>query len=175
MTHRSRLSYANVASTLALTLVVGGGTAYAAGLVRTDDLARGAVTTPKLAPGAVTGPKVEDGSLGLADLATAPLSSAVTRRVVVFITATPGQDGTVRERTVLCRDGETVLGGGYEIVKDVVVDGRPNTSVAASRPTVDGTGTEPQDGEEPRGWYVEARRDLGTSESVFAGWVLCGS
>jgi hypothetical protein len=56
---RARLTYVNLTSTLALALVVGGGTAYAAGL------APGSVGTEQLQKGAVTGPKVRNGSLSV--------------------------------------------------------------------------------------------------------------
>jgi hypothetical protein len=77
---RNRLTYANVMSTLAIVLVIGGGGAYAAkqalkknsvttpkiknGAVTDSKLAAGAVTNSKLAPGAVTGDKLAPGALG---------------------------------------------------------------------------------------------------------------
>jgi len=52
------LSYANVASTLALVVAVtGGGAAYAAATIHTKDIANGAVTAAKLHDGAVTAGK----------------------------------------------------------------------------------------------------------------------
>ena len=70
---RSRLTYANVVSTICLCLVVGGGTAYAAatvfsgdivdGQVKTVDLGNGAVVTAKLADAAVSTGKVLDNHL----------------------------------------------------------------------------------------------------------------
>jgi hypothetical protein len=75
---RQRLTYANVMSTLAVFLVLGGATAFAAskigarqlesGAVKTSKIAKGAVTTPKLKDGAVTGGKVKNGSLTGADI-----------------------------------------------------------------------------------------------------------
>jgi hypothetical protein len=85
---RPRLTYANVVSTLALFLVLGGGAAFAAkklttndikkGAIKTKLLAKNAVTNAKLAKNAVkerniaanavTGAKVKDGSLTPADL-----------------------------------------------------------------------------------------------------------
>ena len=80
-----RLTYANVASTLALVIALGGGTAYAAntvfstdivdGQVKTVDLGKGAVTTPKLRAGAVTSTEVLDGTLSSTDLADNTVSS----------------------------------------------------------------------------------------------------
>jgi hypothetical protein len=75
---RPRLTYANVMSTLAVVLALGGATAFAAskigtrqirsGAVKTGKLAREAVTTGKIKNGAVTGAKVKDGSLTGADI-----------------------------------------------------------------------------------------------------------
>jgi len=74
MNLRSRLSYANVVATLALILVVGGGTVYAASQlgknsVKSKQIAKGAVKTSDLAKKAVTSPKVKDGTITAADLA----------------------------------------------------------------------------------------------------------
>lgn len=77
-----RLSYANVAATLALVVAIGGsgGAAYAVsknsvrsthivnGQVKTKDLAKRAVKSPKIAPNAVNGSKIANGSIGTADL-----------------------------------------------------------------------------------------------------------
>jgi hypothetical protein len=65
---RSRLTYANVAATLALFLVIAGGTVYAASElgrndVKSKNIAKGAVKTSDLHGNAVTGPKVKDGSI----------------------------------------------------------------------------------------------------------------
>ncbi|MBX5441219.1 MAG: hypothetical protein IRZ32_06785 [Solirubrobacteraceae bacterium] len=70
---RPRLTYANVASSLALFLAVSGGTAIAAATIGTKDIKNGAVTTSKIANGAVTGAKVKNGSLTAADFAPGSL------------------------------------------------------------------------------------------------------
>jgi hypothetical protein len=85
------VTYANVASTLALVVALSGG-AYAAGLVGTSQLKNGAVTAPKIAaravtsqklgPGAVVGGKIKTGAVTsgkIADGSVAPsdLSGAV--------------------------------------------------------------------------------------------------
>jgi len=64
---RPRLTYANVASSLALFLAVSGGTAIAAATIGTKDIKNRAVTSSKIANGAVTGAKVRNGSLTAAD------------------------------------------------------------------------------------------------------------
>jgi hypothetical protein len=53
MPKRSGLTYANIVSTLALFLAVGGGAAYAAGRIHSGDIAPNAVKSSDLAPGAV--------------------------------------------------------------------------------------------------------------------------
>lgn len=74
MSNRPRLTYANVVSTLALFLALGGGAAYAASKVQSGDLAPGAVrtssvfkraiTSGKLAVGAVRSNQITDGAVG---------------------------------------------------------------------------------------------------------------
>jgi hypothetical protein len=72
---RKRLTYANVMSSIAVFLVVGGATALAAGhlgknTVGTKQLKNNAVTTAKIKKGAVTGAKVNLTSLGTVPTAT---------------------------------------------------------------------------------------------------------
>lgn len=70
--HRPRLTYANVASTLALVLAasgVGWAATLPAGSVGTTQLRPASVTASRLAANAVSSPKVADGSLAGADIA----------------------------------------------------------------------------------------------------------
>src|SRR3954451_2014635 len=65
----SKLTYANVMSTVAVVLAVGGGaTAIAMSLpknsVKSKQIAKGAVTTKKIAKDAVTGDQVKESTLG---------------------------------------------------------------------------------------------------------------
>ena len=72
---RSHFIYSNVMSTLAVFVVLAGGTAWAAGKVGTSDLKNGAVTTKKLHGGAVTTKKIQGGAVAtgkFADDAVAP-------------------------------------------------------------------------------------------------------
>ena len=71
---RPRLTYANVAATLALVLAIGGGTVYAAVKLGKDDvksknIAAGAVKKKDLGKNAVTSPKVKNGGIEAEDLA----------------------------------------------------------------------------------------------------------
>jgi hypothetical protein len=73
---RSRLSYANVVATVALFLVLSGGTVYAAVQLGKDDvrskhIAPGAVQSSELDEDAVTSPKIRDGSVKPDDLSGA--------------------------------------------------------------------------------------------------------
>jgi hypothetical protein len=85
MNLRSRLTYANVAATIALFLAIGGGTVYAVGLgsndVHSRNIAPKAVKASDLAKNAVSSPKIKDGGVKPADLAAgiiAGISSDVT-------------------------------------------------------------------------------------------------
>jgi hypothetical protein len=76
---RKRLTYANVMSTLAVFLVVAGGSALAAGTlgkntVGTKQLKNNAVTGAKIKNGAVTGSKIAAGAVGASSINTAGLT-----------------------------------------------------------------------------------------------------
>lgn len=75
---RKRLTYANVMSSVAVFLVLGGGAAFAAGQlgknsVGSKQLKKNAVTTAKIKKGAVTGAKVKAGSLKASNFAAGQL------------------------------------------------------------------------------------------------------
>ena len=65
---RSSLSYANVASSLALFLAVGGGTAVAAATISSSDIQNSAVTKSKIARNAVSASKIANGAVSNRDL-----------------------------------------------------------------------------------------------------------
>jgi hypothetical protein len=83
---RRHLTYANVMSTLAVFLAVGGGAAYAAntvfstdivnGEVKTPDIASNAVVTGKIGNGAVTNAKIGDGAVTNAKIGDGAVTSA---------------------------------------------------------------------------------------------------
>ena len=85
MPNRPSLTYANVVSTLALFLALGGGFAYAADKVRSGDIAAGAVRTSdifkravvsgKLAKGAVRSNQIADGAVSAQQLAAGAVGS----------------------------------------------------------------------------------------------------
>ena len=75
---RKRLTYANVMSSLAVFLILGGATAFAAvqlgkNTVGSKQLKRGAVTTAKIKKGAVTNAKIKPGSLKASSFAAGQL------------------------------------------------------------------------------------------------------
>lgn len=98
MTFRPRLTYANVISTVALFLALGGGVAYAAGKVHSSDIAPGAVrtsdifkravTTGKLAIGAVRSNQIAAGAVGAQELGAGAVGPG-NLQFPVFLAASP--------------------------------------------------------------------------------------
>jgi hypothetical protein len=86
MPNRPRLTYANVVSTLALFLTLGGGFAYAAGKIQSGDIAAGAVRTSdifkraivsgKIAKGAVRSNQIADGAVSAKQIGAGAVGSA---------------------------------------------------------------------------------------------------
>jgi hypothetical protein len=104
---RTRLTYANVMSSIAVFLILGGATAIAASKIGTSQLKAGAVTTgkikkeavttSKIKKNAVTGAKVNEGTLGTVPSATSATSAGNAGTVngqsanKIFTTLTEGQ------------------------------------------------------------------------------------
>jgi hypothetical protein len=76
---RPRITYANVVSTIALGLAIGGGTAYAATKIGTSNIRYHAVTGSKVAVNAVTASKVKNSALSGSDIRDNSLTSAEIR------------------------------------------------------------------------------------------------
>ena len=73
----SRLTYANVMSTIAFVIAFGGGTAYASHLVvESSDIVDGQVKAVDLANSSVTSAKIRDGAVATADLADGAVTGA---------------------------------------------------------------------------------------------------
>jgi hypothetical protein len=90
----SRLTYANVVSTICLFLLLGGGAAWAA-----TSLPKNSVGTKQLKKGAVTGAKVKDGSLTGADINASTLGqvpSAATAGTATSAAHATGADTATR-------------------------------------------------------------------------------
>ena len=94
---RKRLTYANVMSSIAVFLVIGGATAFAAGLAKnsvgTKQLKKNAVNTAKIKKNAVTAAKIKNGAVGESKLA----DNAVTTNKVAdnAVTTTKIADNAV--------------------------------------------------------------------------------
>jgi hypothetical protein len=75
MPNKSRLTYSNVVSTLALFLALSGGVALAAGKVHTNGIFKRAVTSGKLALDAVRSNQIADGAVNARQIASATIGS----------------------------------------------------------------------------------------------------
>jgi len=76
---RPRITYANVVSTIALALAIGGGTAYAATKIGTRNIRYHAVTGSKLANNSVTASKVKNKALSGSDIRDNSVTSTQIR------------------------------------------------------------------------------------------------
>jgi hypothetical protein len=83
---RAHMTYANVVSTIALALVLGGGTAYAAIKIGTSNIRYHAVTASKLANNSVTASKVKNSALSGSDLRNNSVTSADIRTGTLLAT-----------------------------------------------------------------------------------------
>jgi hypothetical protein len=130
----TRLTYANVISTLALFLALGGG-AYAAvklpsnsvttkqikpGAIKASDLGKGSVTLSKIKGNAVDGSKLINDSLKGADinestLGVVPAAAALGRVDYETATNTGNPGSTSIKATATCPGGFTVVGGGASL------------------------------------------------------------
>ena len=73
---RRRLTYANVMSSIAVFLVLGGGAAYAAKKIGSHELRGGAVTTAKIKRNAVTRSKIKAQAISTAKIAKGAVTNA---------------------------------------------------------------------------------------------------
>lgn len=172
---RRRLSYANIASTLALFIALGGvsyaATVLPANSVGTPQLQNSAVTAKKIANGTVTSRKVKDASLLAKDFAPGQLPAGAAgpqgakgdpgpagsnggTRVVVHSAHLAGGTGQVN-----CSPGERATGGG--VTGDSILD-----IVTADEPAPN-SGT-------PTGWRGSIRRAGGAFSSGTV-YVICAS
>lgn len=107
MRNRPRLTYANVVSTVALFLALGGGAVYAAGKIRsgeiaagavkTQDIFRRAVTSGKLAVGAVRSNQIAAGAVGAEQIGAATVAPANLAFPVSFVTSPRGGSAPVSQ------------------------------------------------------------------------------
>jgi hypothetical protein len=163
---RSKLTYANVISTLCLFLLLGGGAAYAANAlpknsVGAKQLKKGAITPAKLTPAtikALTGPAGPQGAPGI------PGAPGATNVVVRLGKPELGV------AFVKCQPNEVAVGGGgYSLPNDSYIWGsRPYT---AANDNPEGITNE---GEKPIGWRVGGEDPEGHEVEVRA-YAVCAS
>lgn len=133
---KPRATYANVTSTLALIVALGGTSAYAANTIGSADIRPGAVKSSDLGNNAVSSAKVKDGSLQVNDLdASARSSASQARRSGNSPALGPGTHSVV---TLPLKAGQYVVLGstGYQPSNGaarVVCRLRLNASGIASR------------------------------------------
>jgi hypothetical protein len=109
---RRRLTYANVMSTIAVFLCLGGATAVAAGAlgknsVGSRQLKAKSVTTGKIANNAINGAKVANGSLTGADINVGALGTVPAATTA----SSAGNSNTVGGHAAACPGGTTLIGG----------------------------------------------------------------
>jgi hypothetical protein len=188
---RKRLSYANVMSSIAVFLVLGGAA------VAATQLPKNSVGTKQLRRNAVTSAKVKDGSLQQADFAqgtllrgpkgdagkrgpkgatgatgpTGPQGVPGATNVVVrtnqVLFLEDGSQGTVRAD---CESGEKVVGGG-------AASDQPDMNIYISAPTTGGGNTLAAEGDTLSGWLAGYKDNSGVDDPFdsVTVYVLCAS
>src|SRR5260221_13848536 len=129
---RRHLTYANVMSSIAVFLMLGGATAFAATKIGANELKansiktgkivkeavtagklkNGAVTETKIAKNAVTGEKVKDGSLSASDINLGTLGTVPTATNPLNLGGTPASGyakTTLEKIQFICAPGEPAL------------------------------------------------------------------
>ncbi|MDP2774442.1 MAG: hypothetical protein Q8O61_12890 [Nocardioides sp.] len=117
---RPPLTYANVASTLAVTIALGTSSAYAAGLVTSRDIKNGTIRSVDIAnrtikqkdvtPGSLGSQAIKDRSIKVRDLAYAGVSD------VEWVTVTEESGSFVRNvAAAVCPAGKDVIGAYAEV------------------------------------------------------------
>lgn len=168
---RTKLTYANVVSTLCLFILLGG-TAYA-----TLSLPKNSVGPKQLKPSSVTGPKVKNGSIAAADLKQNAIAALVqatsytkTESDARYLRGTVVEtksfklgegSGESSSKEVACPAGYQAVGGGVDTSNT-----GGNILVTASTPTFNGSRPEQSIGEgehkegPANGWFgAIARKD----------------
>ena len=185
---RSRLTYANVMSTLGVFILLGG-TSYAVtqidrNSVKSKHIRNGQVKRPDLARNAVVSSKVRDGRLLLQDFAPGQLGAGPQGQQgpqgppVGLVTVQHEQasadlaDNTSASLNVHCPDGQTALGGGF--TGDPETPEETNTGSARPRQADGGT---PSDNDTFTGWRATT---INTAGGATAGirpevWVICAA
>jgi hypothetical protein len=125
----------------------------------------------------VQGPKGDTGAIGpQGPKGDTGVAHVTTRTAGIAFTANGGF-GEYKDGAAMCQAGETVVGGGYRLgdhqSMGVGSGFVPVFAAVQSRPA-NASGEPALNGQEPRGWYVEAQKGTDTDGSV-AITVLCAS
>lgn len=118
---RQRLTYANVMSSIAVFLVLGGGAAYAAKKIGSSQLKGASVTTAKIKRGAVTASKIRKGAVKANKISQGAVTNAkLANGAVTLEKLVPGFVAPVAEklsRAANVSAGGTVLAGSVGIAQ----------------------------------------------------------
>jgi hypothetical protein len=82
----------------------------------------------------------------------------VTTRTAGFAFTANGSMGEYKDRAAMCQAGESVVGGGYRLPGGSIGVGSGIVPIFAAvrSPPANASGDPAVNGQEPRGWYVEA-------------------
>jgi Collagen triple helix repeat (20 copies) len=124
----------------------------------------------------VQGPKGDTGAAGAqGPKGDTGVADITTRTAGIAFTAN-GSMGETKDGAAMCQAGESVVGGGYRLPGGSIGVGSgvvPIFAAVQSRPA-NGSGEPALNGQQPRGWYVEAQKGTDTDGTV-AITVLCSS
>ena len=197
---RKRLTYANVMSTIAVFLMLGGATAFAAtkiganqlkansvktgkivkeavkagklakGAVTTEKIADLAVTTPKLANDAVTNEKIAANAITGAKIANGTVSASKLGAITVQTETASVPNGGNGSVNVDCPVGQRAISGGGSW--NVF---EANLFFLATRPIRNSADVgQMADGEVAGGWRASGRNTTGVPVDILV-WVLCAA
>jgi hypothetical protein len=128
-TVRKRLTYANVMSSIAVFLILGGATAFAAKKIGGNELKGASVTTAKIKKNAVTASKIKQSSITTAKIAKGAVTNGkIAARSVDVTKLAPGFVAPAAEKLARSADisiGGTVLAGSLGIAQANVTHTSP--------------------------------------------------
>jgi hypothetical protein len=168
---RRRLTYANLASTLALVVALGSGGAYAADAAL--KVTKNSVGSKQIKNGSIKGKDVQAGTITADLLAAGVVPTSLPGKIVLHrtdVTLVGGTPGPVTSAFATCPVGQKIIGGSVNV-------GTPeNASVLISRPSVDnvGTGTVPDDGGSFAFWKGTARATTAVDQ-VMRVFAICST
>jgi hypothetical protein len=165
-----KLTYANVIATLALFLVLAGGTAFAASQFGKETIAGRAIKKESIGPGKLTpaakaalegsaGPKGATGATGATGPAGSQGPAGAAGATKIDVQHGPQAFGSFAH----CPAGQVAVGGGGEAVEGFFFVSQPVTGEALT-----------PSGGRPDGWYTKAEEPNGTPGDSIT-YVLCAS